>query len=756
MDLASIQQQLPSGLRIDAVLKQDVVFGDVYRLFDSRVAPNAPVERRLRVFEVRATDEWRESVIKCVQGFCQLRSSQFATPQEFGTLNCGAISLIEDVFPTNVDEQLPAKGYQPDTAWPWVEQALAGLAELHAVGLPHGAWQLSSLQFTTQAVAASTRLVLGDAIGGRVPWLSKGQRLTNGLSEYFPPEWNGRLQAPSPQADIYAMGLVACEMMLGRETVKTVKQQHGQSAAAPERIRKQLLNKAVNKGLSRHGRKLLARMLEPNPQLRPAHARAALETPSSILRPVNVLALASGVLVIATILLSIGWSRQVGQLQSAIADFRKQLDNEHQETDKAKANTDKVQEELDSKKSELEKKNEGIREIDGQLTAANKRADAAEAELQRIKGGSGKQSLSSLERAKRRWGSLSEKVLHTQSTSLPTAVEKVSCETDERPHLKLWAENVKQAWNGIEPTLTAEQRKSAALTRRTRALVAFKREPWREDLRDAVVQAYWTDFLPVPSKPQLSRIDRVISEIEKSPTDTWLRKSLNVFAKQIGIERDSYWRRWLDSEQPAKVLAPFHERLEHPWDNAAKVRAAEHLKSLQSAERVWRKFAYEPKDSWKDFSDKVSRAADVEGVPVRQIVNAWITEFEATSKWKIVLQSGTAPTGFGTTRIVRLVVEDKTTIELSDREWSVETFANYADGKTPSKEVEWRPGQQIKFALDGERSWTSVGIRPEIYSQTFSGPVALWWAAQNKIAEDKKKGASIKFSFPKCPGPPPQ
>ena len=189
------------------------------------------------------------------------------------------------------------------------EQVLEGLAERHAVGLPHGAWRLSSLQFNTQAVDANTKMVLGDAVGGRVPWLSKGDHFTNELPEYFPPEWNGKLQAPSPQADVYALGVLACELLLGRAAVQRVRQQLGQSANAATPFREVMLGELKTIGLSRRGRQLLHRMLEPDPQRRPQHARAVLETPKHFFQPVSVLSLVCGVLVIVALGLAVGWSR---------------------------------------------------------------------------------------------------------------------------------------------------------------------------------------------------------------------------------------------------------------------------------------------------------------------------------------------------------------------------------------------------------------------------------------------------------------
>ena len=297
MDIKNIQQQLPAGLQVDAVLQQSAVFGDLFRLFDRRLDEQAPLERRLRVFEFGDV-AWRAALIKQVRGLCGINSPRLLRPLEAGVLTSGAIYLIEDVLPTSVENQLPpdGKSLPAGTAWPWIEQILDGLEELHAAGLSHGTWRLDSLLLDTNPVDANTKAVLGDAVGGVVPLISQGGILVDGVSDYFPPEWNGVLKPPSPQADVYALGLLACEMLLGRAVVRNVKAQQ----IAPARVRELLLAKVGNKGLSRSRCEVLRRMLEPNPKLRPAHARAVRDGRKPFLRLVPALAVTAGVLFIST------------------------------------------------------------------------------------------------------------------------------------------------------------------------------------------------------------------------------------------------------------------------------------------------------------------------------------------------------------------------------------------------------------------------------------------------------------------------
>ena len=713
------------------------------------------MERRLRVFEVGESADWRISLVNCARGFCHLRSSRFLMPHEVGSLKCGAVYLIEDKFPATVEEQLPSngKGFLSEIAWPWIEQLLEGLAELHAVGLPHGSWQLSSLLLDTHSVDSSTKIILGDAVGGRIPWMSKGERLKDNLSAFFPPEWNGRLQSPSPQADVYALGLVACEMLLGRDAVRKVKEQCEQSTASPARLRQQLLNKIQNKGISRRGRRTLNRMLEPNPQLRPAHAAAVIQESNTGLRLVPILAVIATVLLLVAIGLGIGWSWHVGDLTSKNAVLNKLLDEAGEESkrqvqlaDKAKADHDKIV-------GELRARNQDVIDLDKRVAELKKQI----VELEEIvkNGKSPTPGPSSLERAKLKWGQLSSNISLVRSSKLPTIVEKAECKPDERAHLKLWAKVADQAWRGVNHSFTAAQRQpNAALTERERAVSDFKREPWRDELRVPIVHAYWRDFLPESSVPPRTRVSRMQEKIEKAPTDTWVRKELDPFVKSLNSEVES-WKPWFDRNQPRSLLAPFPKRLETPWNETARTAAATQLRSLQIAGKIWQEYADISKDSWSDFKEKVERKAASEDVRVSIIVKAWISEFDKPAKWQLTLKSGTAPKDYGTYRIVRLIVDGKEIEKSVDqRDWPSETKYDYeSSGKNQPATFSWRPGQPIVIALDGVRFISRAGYRPEIFSEPFNGPVALWLMSRRGRASHVN-GGSLTFGIPDCPGPP--
>ena len=155
-----------------------------------------------------------------------------------------------------------------------LRQNLEALAALHEAGLVHGDIRPDNIILDPEANGHRVAWVANVETGLLSSW-SGGAILPSDAADYYPPDWNMGIGDPCPRADLYALGLLACHMLLGPNgPPRQLKMQAGGAD----------IRKVIRRLLLKHGRLISRRatrflvegLLNPDPQQRPADARAAI------------------------------------------------------------------------------------------------------------------------------------------------------------------------------------------------------------------------------------------------------------------------------------------------------------------------------------------------------------------------------------------------------------------------------------------------------------------------------------------------
>ena len=132
------------------------------------------------------------------------------------------VVLVHDEHPMSLAPIIPRDhGLAPRVVLCMAKQLLAGLAALHALRVPHGDLRLRNVSLS--AVPGPNAFtgylwIMDTAIGG-LPFWSGSRFASQGGASDYPPEWHGKPGEPSPRADLYALGVMLCEALLGTEAI---------------------------------------------------------------------------------------------------------------------------------------------------------------------------------------------------------------------------------------------------------------------------------------------------------------------------------------------------------------------------------------------------------------------------------------------------------------------------------------------------------------------------------------------------------
>lgn len=230
LSIDEAQQHLPRGLE----LKQELLphaqrtpgaFGQVFRVEDYRLGAATKASRAVRVICQDAEDAWWSKFLDRCRIVAEHKGSCIARPLEVEQPAPGVLFLTTDWFPTNLAAQLPTHGLKsPALVWSVVEQLAEGLADLHAGGsgpsVAHGDVCLENAFLDSTQLVQTSRISLADAAISQIPAWSNGERFVNRMRIAFPPEWQQKPKESSPQADVYALGVVALQLLLGTAAVE--------------------------------------------------------------------------------------------------------------------------------------------------------------------------------------------------------------------------------------------------------------------------------------------------------------------------------------------------------------------------------------------------------------------------------------------------------------------------------------------------------------------------------------------------------
>lgn len=266
--------ELPSGLTLAKQLHafNGNSFGEVYEVSDVRLGNDHSIGRVIRILPGSDSSArsgggsgtetgWLDSYRNRLRSLVEQTLPYVSTPSGFGQLPNGREYLIGDHDGVPLSAEIPPdKGLPSAEVEVWIEELLTGLAALHAREIFHGDICPANI-FLTKASPESKRHVrIADTAIGPV---TLG---TRGTSRYYPPEWKEQSHEPRANADLYALGLVICEMLLGKSAVAS-------ALKDGKAIQNQLPSKLKPKRVSR----LVKDLLEPDPKNRPANAGKALE-----------------------------------------------------------------------------------------------------------------------------------------------------------------------------------------------------------------------------------------------------------------------------------------------------------------------------------------------------------------------------------------------------------------------------------------------------------------------------------------------
>ncbi|HEV3004497.1 MAG TPA: hypothetical protein VGX78_08540, partial [Pirellulales bacterium] len=212
--------------------------------------------------------------------------------------------------------------------------------------------------------------------------------------------------------------------------------------------------------------------------------------------------------------------------------------------------------------------------------------------------------------------------------------------------------------------------------------------------------------------------------------EDWRTKEPAVAAriKQWRGDVDALRRRakpWLASDAELKRLRD--AALGEPWEPWLG-RADQRLATLHAAARTWEKCAVTGADPDRVIANEPEPDA-------QRVLKGWYQALITRTDWKLQLVSGAsaAGAGKGTTRVV--TVQARTHDATEKHEWNsadgakYETEHTYDSSASPSGTLsfQWSPGTPIELTLEGARSaWALGTYRPDIIFERFDGPLAPW------------------------------
>lgn len=218
MDMSDYQELLPAALNLQ--LQRPLVgrgcFGSVFEAVEERRNGKPSANRVVRFLPPLARDDSLERLQTRLARLSDLRLPGVSTHRDGGIAD-GRLYLVGDRHERTLDSLLTDdEGRPPDEAWEIVEQLIDGLSALHERGIAHGDLRPRRI-FLDDASAAQGRrweAWIGDPMLGALNWASDGLWVDDDARAYRKqPDQSAK---PSPQSDLYALGCIICELVLGR------------------------------------------------------------------------------------------------------------------------------------------------------------------------------------------------------------------------------------------------------------------------------------------------------------------------------------------------------------------------------------------------------------------------------------------------------------------------------------------------------------------------------------------------------------
>lgn len=211
---------------------------------------------------------------------------------------------------------------------------------------------------------------------------------------------------------------------------------------------------------------------------------------------------------------------------------------------------------------------------------------------------------------------------------------------------------------------------------------------------------------------------------------------------------------WINSDAELKRLLIDFAR--NPWDTSAEVAAQERWRNLKEAADKWIEWAANPDMRWADITGAIAAQPD----RLKGILNKWKADTEARKGWKLRLTRGTAgkDAQLGTERLITIYAPSKHVGAV--HQWKTPESHAYtsSDAKVREIQFEWKADESIQVYVEGDWSWYTAGVRPNIAERTVNGPLAPYrlhrMGGLTNGASNKDELFKLEFGIVDCPGPP--
>ena len=314
------------GYSFGEQLPGEGVFGKIWNLQDQRLEGRA-AERIVRLIPCPGDAGWRPALLDRLHRLNSESIPHLSVPLETGTSDDDHVYVVSHRFPRRLwDEVAQDKGLEPSRAKRIIEHLLRALAGLHDNRLPHGDVRLRKLHLVSPDSERETAWLV-DADVGSLTSLSENGLLDENARFYYDPDWKGRPGQPTNQADLFAAGLVAVEILLGKSANPLRRDEQFDDEDPPDTdIVTAVLPRLKQAGIDASTRDLISTLLASDPDKRPPNAGAALKQWQSddirdARRPVIGVAVAAlSLMVIAGIWTVLQFSSQADKLHTTIAE----------------------------------------------------------------------------------------------------------------------------------------------------------------------------------------------------------------------------------------------------------------------------------------------------------------------------------------------------------------------------------------------------------------------------------------------------
>eukprot|EP00456_Euglypha_rotunda_P079099 TRINITY_DN758_c1_g2_i5.p2 TRINITY_DN758_c1_g2~~TRINITY_DN758_c1_g2_i5.p2 ORF type:complete len:730 (+),score=94.51 TRINITY_DN758_c1_g2_i5:7492-9681(+) len=703
---SAIQPLLPTGLVLGQQHAVPASQGLVFDCLDRRLGSGEGLLRTIRVLRIHPEATWTNDWLEALQNLANLNLSGVCRPLEIGRLNAGDIYVLFERFPAVLAEQIPATGLIDRRLIRMIlNQVVEALAELHRSHGPHGDLRSAVIYLSTPTLTKSSQISIGMAELSGVPFWTDGELMDPQAREIFPPEWNHRLCAASRSSDVYAIGLLALELVAGQAARINF------STSGEHEPRD--LHATLGNRLNWFDRQFLIEPLLADVERRPADASAVRRRWQTAHRRRFQFILVGTIVLAGALLLMMHhrYRSQITLIQERMANVEK---------------------------SEQ---------------AALVRAESAERQLQSLQNRPAPTEV--------RLGIPTEteaKSLWTQRISSRSGTERnaliksltASLSAEAKDRLETWSLNVRQAEEASRALTQGQQPGPLKSPRRSAALAVFKSAPWDIQKQEDVPRAFWEDLIAAEDTLDAKR-ESTQRAFEEIPRSNWLRDRLDSY-RNVVAQRQGQWSIW--ERQDETLLLPWRTLLETPWDPFALTDADRHLKALVFAQDAWCKVASRNNLTWEQFKEQLFTRADANPL-AKRIASTWVDQLNQyaapDAKAAFTISAGTSPAGSGTYRSVDIYVARSQFAmddEVTGFDWTSETN----DATPRNIAFPWKPGQAIQVLVYGERQTWRAGLRPAYINYYESGPIALWRLAHASPLSNGKHTLTIRVL--NCPGPP--